>query len=190
MRIHRFLSLTDLCVAVVVLVAIFLPKRPLYALDAYTLDAADRADLSAAEATAMLHPDDGVATAELSRRLMRAGQLDWGIEAAREGAARATEPTRWKALFASSEALATRGKIEDALAVANDATEACKAAASACPDWEMLKLDLWTRYLDAGLRSGIDPLKDPAGFREAADKGQNWVDIGAQTPGGLGGGSR
>src|SRR5262245_3892016 len=79
-RIHRFLSLTDLVVLVVVAVAIFLPKRPHYALDAYKLDVDERADLSATEASVFAHPDDGGASAKLSRGMVRAGMLDWGIE--------------------------------------------------------------------------------------------------------------
>jgi hypothetical protein len=176
-------------VAVVVLVAIFLPKRPLYALDAYKLDADDRADLAADEAAAMAHPDDGAAAAELAQAMKRAGQLDWAVEAGRDGAARATDPTRWRAEFAESEGLATRGEIREALGVATDARTSCEGAGTACPAYEQLKLDLWVRYLDAGLQSGIDPLKDPNGFREAADGAMNWVDIGPQAPGIPGAGS-
>ena len=76
MRIHRFLTLTDLVVFVVVAVAIFLPKRPLYAVDTYRLDVDARADLASAEAIAFARPDDGAAAADHARMLARAGQTD------------------------------------------------------------------------------------------------------------------
>jgi tetratricopeptide (TPR) repeat protein len=189
MRIHRFLSLTDLVVFVLVAVAILLPRRPLYAVDAYKLEAEDRADLASAEAAVMAHPDDGIAVSKLTTALMRAGQLDWAVEASRDGALVATAETRWRALLAESEAYAQRGKIEEALDAAQRALDDGKQPTSRCPDYELLKLELWVRYLEAGLKSGIDPIRDPVGFRQAADSAMNWVDIGAQTPGSPGAGS-
>jgi hypothetical protein len=187
-RIHRFLSLTDLVVLLVVAVAIFLPKRPQFATSAYKLDVDERADLAATEASAYARPDDGEAAARLSRRMVSAGMIDWGIEAGRAGAAKATKATRWDALLAASEALATRGKIEEAVALAKEARDAClPGPVTTCPEWQPVKLDLWVGYLEAGLASGIDPLRDPAGFRQAADGAMNWVDIEGLSPGGVSG---
>ena len=97
MRIHRFLSLTDLVVGVVVLVALFLPRRPLYALDAYKLEPEARADLGAAEARWMLHPESALAAQAFSRQLVEAGQIDWAVEVPRDTAAVAAPDERWRA---------------------------------------------------------------------------------------------
>ena len=177
MRIHRLLSLTDLVVFGVVAVAIFLPKRPLYAIDAYKVDADERAALAAAEAVAFARPDDGAAAAERARLLARAGQTDWAVEVARAGAARATEPTRWRPLLAASQAHADRTELVLAHEQAEAALEACRAAGEACPTWDELKLSLWVRYLDAGVKSGIDPRSNPRQFREKANRGLHEVGI-------------
>lgn len=184
MRIHRFLSLTDLVVAVVVAVAIFLPKRPIYAVDAYTkIDADARADLAGAEGLALARPDDGAAQAAFARRLARAEQLDWAVEVAREGADRATPETRWRALFAAAEAYADRIQVRDAADWTQRALEACAEARGGCPPWEELKMRLYGQYLQAGVASGIDPRKHPRAFREAANQGMHTVDIRGVTPG-------
>lgn len=193
MRIHRLLSLTDLVVAGVVAVAIFVPKRPLYAVDAYqkvvgargtVFDDEDRSDLAVAEARAQAHPDDGALAADLARLLGRARQLDWAVEAAQEGSERASEPTMWRALLATSQAYGDRIEAAEAHAWATRALEACQASKRACPSWEELKIDLYTRYLDAGVKSGIDPRKDPRGFRKAADQALRSIDVsGLDAPG-------
>lgn len=184
MRIHRFLSLTDLVVATVVAVAIFLPKRPIHAVDAYKLEADARADLAAAEALAMARPTDGFAAYELARRLARSGQLDWAVEVGREAAARATEDTAWRARLAAAEAHADRVEVQLALETTEDALAACVAAGpDACPAWERLKIELFRNYLDAGLRSGIDPRTHPQSFKKAAGKTMHMVDIDGVTPG-------
>src|SRR5689334_18489095 len=103
MRLHRFLSLTDLMVALLVLIVLFLPKRSLQATDAYKLDPDPRADLSASEAAALAHPEDGAASAEYARELMDSSTIDWAIEAAKDGAASATPATRWEPLLALSD---------------------------------------------------------------------------------------
>jgi hypothetical protein len=183
MRIHRFLSLTDLVVVTVVAVAIFLPDRPVYAVDAYKLDDDARADLAAAEAVAQARPDDGFAAAELSRRLSRAKQLDWAVEVARDGAERAGDASRWRARLAVAEAFADRTDIQRAFEGAELALETCVGAGPACPGWERLKIELFLNYLEAGIKSGIDPRKQPKAFRKAASKSMIMVDIDGVTPG-------
>jgi hypothetical protein len=45
---------------------------------------------------------------------------------------------------------------------------------------EHSKLLLYAEYLDAGMRSGIDPRKNPRAFRDAANGAQRGVDIGGR----------
>lgn len=186
MRIHRFLSLTDLVVAGVVAVALFLPKRPLYAVDAYELESVERAELAAAEARTLLHPDDGAAAAELADRLSRARHYDWAVEAADEGATRASPTTAWWALRSAAYAYADRIDIQPAFTRAEQALQACVALRSnlteckdtdPCPCWAETTGQFYRDYLDAGLRSGIDPRRDPIKFRDAADQGVRSIGI-------------
>jgi len=183
MRIHRLLSLTDLVVVVVAAVAMFLPKRPIYAADPYRVTPEQRAALAASEARALARPDDGAAAADLSRRLSRAGMLDWAVEAGVEGAARATPPTRWQAQLAAAEAYGDRIEVQNAFDAAEQALGDCRAAIEACPDWEALKIELYMRYLEAGLQSGIDPRKQPREFRDKANQALPTLDIRGLTPG-------
>lgn len=180
MRIHRFLSLTDLVVTGVVLVALFLPKRPLYALDAYKLDDIERAELSAAEARTLLRPDDGLAAAELADQLARAEILDWAVEAADEGSARASQTSAWWSMRSAAYAYADRIDVQPAFDRADAALEACRVLRSGlteckdtdpCPCWAETTGQFYRDYLEAGLRSGIDPRRNPIQFRTAADQG-------------------
>lgn len=180
MRIHRFLSLTDVVVAGVVAVAMFLPKRPLYAVDAYKVDAVQRAELAAAEARTLLHPDDGLAAAELADQLSRADQLDWAVEAADEGARRASPTSAWWAMRSAAYAYADRIDVQPAFDRADAALEACRALrveltdckdTDPCPCWAETTGEFYRDYLSAGLRSGIDPRREPLKFRAAADQG-------------------
>ncbi|MCA9675253.1 MAG: hypothetical protein KC464_09480, partial [Myxococcales bacterium] len=177
MRIHRFLSLTDLVVGVVVLVALFLPRRPLYALDAYKLEPEARADLGAAEARWMLHPESALAAQAFSRQLVEAGQIDWAVEVPRDTAAVAAPDERWRAALSVSEAYIERVQVEPALDWAQQAEAGCKEAGARCPSWELLKLELYLRYLKAGVKSGIDPRRDPDGFQRAAGDALHTIDI-------------
>lgn len=184
MRIHRFLSLTDLVVVTLVAVAIFLPKRPIYAVDAYKLDHDARADLAAAEALVITRPADGFAAYELARRLARAKQLDWAVEAGRDGAERATDATEWRAQLAVAEARADRIEVQLAFEAADVALESCVTAGEpACPAWERLKIELFRNYLEAGLRSGINPRTHPQSFKKAAGETMHMIDIHGVTPG-------
>jgi hypothetical protein len=170
MRIHRFLSLTDLVVLLVVAVAIFLPRRTVQVVDPYDLDPEPRADLAAAEAVAMAHPDDGAATAAYSRKLAEADVLDWSVEVARDGMDRATPGTKWRDALAVSEVYGKRLDVQSSLDWAQHAQDACKSAGDACPGWEALELGLYISYLQGGLDSGVDVRKEPARFRQEADK--------------------
>lgn len=167
----RYISLTDLVVLVVVGVVLFLPSRAVTAGPADRLDPDARVALAFAEARAAARPDDGAAVAELSRRLGEARQLDWAAQAAAVGAERAAKsPTRWRALLAASIAHTDRLEVREALEYANRTLAACaEVGDQACPSWEEVRVELYQRHLDAGVRSGIDPRKNPRAFREAGE---------------------
>jgi hypothetical protein len=168
-RITRHLNLLDLVVVIVAAVAIFLPPRATYALDAAKGSDADRVALATAEARALAHPDDGMATTELGRRLTAAGHLDWAVEATAELAERAVKsPTRWRAMLAVSIAYAERLEAKESLAWARRALDAChQVGTAACPTEDEIRVDIFVQHLDAGVRSGIDPKRNPEGFRAA-----------------------
>jgi len=168
--ISRRFNLLDLVVVIVVAVAIFLPPRATYALDAAKGTDVDRVALATAEARTIAHPEDGAAAAELGRRLTLVGHLDWAVEATAElGAAAARSPSRWRALLATSVAYAERLEAQESLDWARRALEACHAAGTtACPADDEVRLDLFVDHLDAGVRSGIDPRRNPEGFRAAS----------------------
>lgn len=170
MKALRLASLVDLVVLMLVAVAVFLPPRPFRVVAAPRTDAAGRAQLAFAEARVVARPDDGDAIYELTRRLADARQSDWAVQTAAVAAERArTSPSYWRALLAVSIAHVDRLEAKPALDYATQALAACNAAAATCPSWEQLRVELYQRHLDAGVRSGIDPRKNPTGFREAGE---------------------
>jgi len=170
-RITAYLSLVDLTVAVVVAVAVLLPPRPQHAVAAARGDADAQWSLARAEARLLAQPGDAAVAVDLSRRLREARLLDWAIEApalAVEDAG--PSPARWRAMLATSAAFAERLDVEQAYAWAQEALEVCATAGTACPSWEEVRVQLYARHLEGGIRSGIDPKKDPDGFRRAGEQ--------------------
>ncbi|HEY0195301.1 MAG TPA: hypothetical protein VGC42_29500, partial [Kofleriaceae bacterium] len=149
MRPLRFFNIIDLAVAVVVLAAIVLPAREMYASPAQKGTAAERFATGLAEARTMARPADGAAVDELSRRLGAAGFKDWAIEAAVRGSERSKgSPDRWRALLATSVAYVDRLDVVPALDYANQALAACEASqAVACPSWEQVRMKLYQQHL-------------------------------------------
>ncbi len=178
MQLPRFVGVIDLAVATVVAVAIFLPAREMYAAAAQKGSEPERFGVALAEARAIAHPEDGNAVSEISRRLDEAGFKDWAIESAVHGAAGAAKsPTAWRALLAASVAYVDRLDAVPALEYANRALAACQATAQSCPSWEEIRMQLYQQHLDAGVKSGIDPHKDPKGFRRAAEAALRTIHI-------------
>jgi hypothetical protein len=184
MRLSRFASFIDLAIAMVVLVAIILPAREMYASSVLkpSAPAADQFALSLAEARTLAHPDDGAAVDDFARRLGSAGFKDWAIEVALHGSARASKsPSQWHALLATSVAYVDKLDVVPALDYANRALAACKATSAACPSWEQVRIELYQQHLDAGVKSGIDPRKGPAAikaFRRAGESALRQVYVG------------
>ena len=167
----RVPSIVDVAVVVVVLVALILPPRKVSAVPVTRVDDDARRALAFAEARVQADPGNGQAVYDLVRQLGEAKQADWAVQAAGEALARApASPTRWRALLALSMAHIDRYEAKPALEYASLALAACEATAATCPSWEQLHVELHQRYLAAGVKSGIDPRKDPRGFVAAGER--------------------
>lgn len=172
MKLPRFVGLVDLTVLAVITAAILLPPRPMLASDVIKGSEADRFAVAHAEALVIAAPASGAKIADLAAKLGDAGQRDWAIEVAIEGSDRAKpSPDRWRALMATSVALVDRLDVVPALDFINQALVACAEHRDACPKWEEVRMDLYRQHLAAGVASGIDPRKDPVGFRKAGESG-------------------
>jgi len=188
MALPRYLGLLDLAVAIMVVVAIFLPAREMYARNAFELTRAtpdktkvDDFAIGLAEARTVARPGDGVAIEDFARKLGAADMKDWAIEASVRLSDRAKDsPTRWRALIAASVAYVEEVDVIPALDYANRALAACESArekgdATACPSWEEVRMRLYQQHLDAGVKSGINPRVDPKGFRAAGEKALRYI---------------
>ncbi|HWU89331.1 MAG TPA: hypothetical protein VN253_18840 [Kofleriaceae bacterium] len=172
MKLPRFVGPVDLAVLVVVIAAVLFPPRPMQASDAGKGTDADRFALAYAEAKVLADPTNGARIGELAERLGAAGFRDWAIETAVEGAERAKpSPNRWRALMAASVAYVDRLDVHPALEYIDLALSECERHREACPKWEEVRMDLYREHLAAGVKSGIDPRKDPVGFRKAGESG-------------------
>ena len=172
MQLPRFLGLVDLAIATVVIGIVVIPARQMYAASAAKGDDAAQFALGVAEARTIAHPEDGAALADFTRRLGEAAFKDWAVEAAVHGAARArSSPSQWRALLAASVAYVDKIDVIPALDYANQALAACHVQADACPSWEEIRMQLYQQHLDAGVKSGIDPRRNPKGFRAAGEAG-------------------
>lgn len=175
MKLPRFVGMVDLGVATVVAVMIFLPAREMYAQSVVKGDDAKQFAIALAEARTMANPGDAMAIEELGHTLGDANQKDWAVETTVHASDRAKDsPMRWRALMAASVAYIDRLDAVPALDYANRALTACHAAqdagnAAACPSWEEIRMTLYQKHLDAGVKSGIDPHHDPIGFRKAGE---------------------
>jgi hypothetical protein len=182
MRFVRFVSLVDVIVLVMTLFVLWLPPRSMTVAWAAKASDAERLALAAAEARAAVEPLDGALTAELARRLGAAGMEDWAVQAAARGAnATPSSPSRWRALLATSVAYVERLEVKPALDYARRALAACGEARKlderVCPSWEEVRMDFYATHLGAAVDSGIDPRRDPRGFRKAGEAGLRMMHI-------------
>jgi hypothetical protein len=194
MRLSRLVNFIDLPVAVIVLVALLLPAREMYAGSALKgpqsakAIEAEQLALGLAEARTMAHPGDGAAIDDLSRKLGAAGFKDWAIEVAMRGSEHARQsPDRWRALLATSVAYVDRLDVVPALDYANQALAACDRVSAgqpaACPSWEQVRMALYQQHLDAGVKSGVDPHRGLAAikaFRRAGESGLRQIHLGGR----------
>jgi hypothetical protein len=178
MKLPRFVGIVDL--AVVVSLAIALPicssPPPMQASDAIKGTDAERFAVAHAEAQVIADPTSGAKAAELADRLSHAGFKDWAVETAVRGAERAKPaPDRWRVLAAASVAYVDRIDVHPALEYIDAALASCQANRDACPSWEEIRMSFYRQHLAAGIESGIDPRKDPVGFRNAGERGMRPV---------------
>jgi hypothetical protein len=176
--------LVDLGILTIVAVTILLPAREMYASAVMKGDDAQQFAAALAEARTIATPGDGAAVEQLGRKLGEANQRDWAVEATVHASERAKDsPTRWRALLAASVAYIDRLDVIPALDYANRALSACHSAqeagdAAACPSWEEVRMTLYQKHLDAGVKSGIDPRRDPNGFRKAGESALLQIHLG------------
>jgi hypothetical protein len=159
---------------VMTLFVVLLPARRMVTTWAAKLPDEGRYRLGLAEARALDDVRDGELVSELSHRLRDAGFHDWAVEAAARGSgASQGSPSHWRALLATSTAYVDRLDAVPALAYARRALSACEAARAlddrVCPSEEEVRMELYAKHLDAGVASGIDPHKNPHGFRAAGE---------------------
>ena len=174
MQLRRFVGIVDIGIAAVILVAILLPAREMFAGAVHPQGERAQFALALAEARARAHPDDGAAIDELARQLGSAGLKDWAAEAAVRGAAHAqASPSQWRALMAASVAYVDLLDVRPALAYANRALTACAEHAPACPSWEQVRMSLYQQHLDAGVKAGIDPRRGPEAARAFRRAGES-----------------
>jgi len=112
-------------------------------------------------------PGNGKIAQDYAAILSDLGRHDMALRIA--GAASAiANPTRWRALAATSSAFADRIDIPNALTWAEKAFAACSELGDrACPAHEKLRLRLYVEQLRLGAQlvaKGADPRHDPSGF--------------------------
>jgi hypothetical protein len=179
MQLPRFFGFVDLGILTVIAVAVVLPPREMYASDAIKGGDDVQFKLALGEARTIARPDDGRAVEDFARALGEANDKDWAIDASVAAADRAKgSPTRWRALLAVSVAYVDRLDVVPGLDYANRALGACADAGGACPTWEQIRMELYQQNLDAGVKSGIDPRRDPRGFRKASESGMREIRLG------------
>ncbi len=184
MKLPRLLGFVDLGVITVILVFAVLPPREMYAAPVVKGDESAQFAIALAEARAIAAPDDGVAVSDLGHKLGDARLKDWAIELTVHAAHHmSSSPTAWRAQLAASVAYVDRLDARPGLDEANNALESCHASPTTCPSWEEIRLSLYQDHLDAGVKSGIDPHRDPVGFRKAGEAALREIHLGRRRDG-------
>jgi hypothetical protein len=176
-------GLLDLAILTILLVMVVLPPREMFASAALKGDDHAQFAVALAEARTMAHANDGTYAADLARRLGDANQKDWAIEVSVAGAKQAKgTPSEWRALLAASIAYVDKLDVVAALDYANRALTTCQAQQGGCPSWEEVRMKLYHQHLDAGVKSGIDPRRDPKGFRAAGEGAVRTIRLNTKSP--------
>jgi hypothetical protein len=171
MQLRRFVGLVDLGVLTILIAAVVFPPREMLAENAVKGSNDDRFALALAEARTIAHPNDPRAVEEFAHRLGDVGMKDWAIEAGVDGARRTqASPIYWRAALAASVAYIERLDPKPSLEWVTKAWKACeKVGEAACPTWEKTRMEIYKDHLTAGVEAGVDPRRDPAGFRRAGE---------------------
>jgi hypothetical protein len=186
MKLPPLLGFVDLGVITVVVVFAVLPPREMIAAPVVKGDETVQFAVALAEARAIARPDDGLAVSDLGRKLGDAKLKDWAIELTVHAAKHMSgTPTAWRGQLAASVAYIDRLDVRPGLEQANAALESCHASPDTCPSWEEIRLSLYQDHLDAGVKSGIDPHRDPVGFRRAGEAALREIHLGRRRDGEL-----
>jgi hypothetical protein len=177
MQLRRLFGFVDLGVLVVVVAAIALPPREMFAGSAIKGGEDGRFEVALVEGRAMAAPERADYSEELTRTLVDAGFKDWAVQLAIAGADRAkATPDRWRVLSAISIAYIERREAKQALDYAAMALAACNGAAeTVCPVWEKTRLEIYWKHLDAGMKvpGAVDlvtgKVLDAKRFRQAGE---------------------
>jgi len=171
MQLRRLVGLVDLGVLTILIAGVVFPPREMYADSAIKGTDGERFALAAAEAEVIVHPEVAEHVDKLSDTLGQLGFKDWAIEVGVRGSDRTrSSPLHWQALLATSVAYVDRLDVKNALAWAQKAYRACeKSGEVACPGWEKTRIEIYRDHLQAGVDAGIDPRRNPKGFREAGE---------------------
>jgi hypothetical protein len=160
-------GILDLCATIVVLAVIVLPERSVTVGHAYEPDPERVRAIALEQARLAMDPANDEAADRLAELLTEVGQTDWAVQVA-SSAAKSSERVSWRALLAVSIAHAERIEVVEAHRFAMLALDACLASGpEQCPADERERLSLYFSQLDAGVKSGINPRIDPAGYHRA-----------------------
>ena len=171
MQLRRFVGLVDLGVLTILIAAVILPPREMLADSAMKGDERDRFALALAEARTIARPEDPNRIEKFQHELGEVNFKDWAVEASIDGAAKTkASPEHWRSLLAASVAYIERLEAKPALTWAVEAFKACeKVGEPACPSWEKTRMEIYRDHIQAGVNAGIDPKRNPKGFREAGE---------------------
>jgi hypothetical protein len=182
MELRRFVGLVDLGVLTILIAAVVFPPREMYADPVIKGSADERFAIALAEAKTIAHPDDPRAVEDLAHRLGDVGLKDWAIEMAVDGAARTkSSPIHWRSELAASVAYIERLDAKLAMDWVKKAWASCeKAGDAACPTWERTRMEVYKDHVTAGVEAGVDPRRDPVGFRKAGEGKIRGANIGGR----------
>lgn len=183
MALRRFVGLIDLGVITILIAAVVFPPREMYADTAVKGSADDRFVLALAEARTLVDKTSPSRLERFTHALGDLGFKDWAVQAATAGTAHTKQhPEHWRALLAVSVAYLERLDPKPALAWVERAHKACLAAIASdesskmtdgesrlCPSWEKVRMEIYKNHIAAGVEAGIDPRRDPRGFRQAGE---------------------
>lgn len=174
MALTRHVGILDICLVIVVLIAVAIPARTMYARDAFAPD--DHLELARAEARTIVNPEHGGHVEQLIYKLGENGFTDWAIAVGARGVdASRDHAQHWRALVAASVAHVDRLEARTAFTLAERALAACiEAGASACSSTERVRLEIFHDHLAAGIEvSTFDEhgrVTNPQDFRKASER--------------------
>ena len=171
MQLRRYVGLVDVGVLTILIAAVVFPPREMLADAAIKGTHDTRFALGLAEARSIARPEDPNRIEKLAHVLGEENFKDWAVEVGIDGSTRTVaNPEHWRTLQAVSVAYIERLEAKPALAWVIKAYKACeKVGEPACPSWEKTRMEIYRDHIQAGVNAGIDPKRNPKGFREAGE---------------------